>query len=156
MFHQEAKKKKKKLVGWIVVPANFLKRLSFFPLNCLGLFIIGFIIGFPHSSAVKNLPAMQDPQETRVWSLGWEDPLEGEMATHSSILAWKIPWTEELGGLQSIGSQRVRHDWSNLAHSTLYHKWLDWVSISIYVLYFDSLIYLSLCLDFCLDLVALY
>ena len=53
---------------------------------------------------------MQDPQETRVGSLGWEDPLEGEMATHSSILAWKIPWTEERGGLQSIGSQRVRHD----------------------------------------------
>ena len=83
-----------------------MKRLSFFPLNCLGLFIIGFTC----SSAVKNLPAMQDPQETRVQSLGWEDPLEGEIATHSSILAWKIPWTEELGGLQSIESQRVRHD----------------------------------------------
>ena len=49
-------------------------------------------------------------QETRVQSLGQEDPLEGEMATCSSILAWKIPWTEELGGLQSMGSQRVRHD----------------------------------------------
>ena len=43
-------------------------------------------------------------------SLGWEDPLEEEMATHSSIPAWEIPWTEELGGLQSMGSQRVRHD----------------------------------------------
>ena len=49
-------------------------------------------------------------QETRVQSLGQEDPLEEEMATCSSILAWKIPWTEELGGLQSMGSQRVRHD----------------------------------------------
>ena len=55
---------------------------------------------------VKNLPAMQ---ETRVQSLGWEDPLEKEMATHSNILAWRIPWTEEPGGLQSIGSQRVGH-----------------------------------------------
>ena len=59
---------------------------------------------------VKNLPAMQEPQETRVPSLGGEDPLEKGMATHSSILAWRIPWTEEPGGVQSMGSQRVRHD----------------------------------------------
>ena len=52
---------------------------------------------------LKNLPAVQ---ETGVLSLGWEDPLEKEMATHSSILAWKIPWTAEAGGLQSMGSQR--------------------------------------------------
>ena len=56
---------------------------------------------------VKNLPAMQ---ETRVQSLGWEDPLEKGMATHSSILAWKIPWAVEPGRLQSIELQRVRHD----------------------------------------------
>jgi len=56
---------------------------------------------------VKNLPAMQ---ETRVQFLGWEDPLEKEMATHSSILAWEIPLTEEPIGLQSMGSQRVRHN----------------------------------------------
>ena len=56
---------------------------------------------------VKNLPAMQ---ETQVQSLGWEDPLEKGMATHSSILAWRIPWTEEPGGLQSTGLQRVGHD----------------------------------------------
>ena len=49
-------------------------------------------------------------QEIWVRSLGWEDPLEEEMATHSSILSWKIPWTEESGGLQSMGSQRVGHD----------------------------------------------
>ena len=49
--------------------------------------------------------------ETRVRSLGWEDPLEKEMSTHSSILVWRIPWTEEPGGLQSTGSQRVRHEW---------------------------------------------
>ena len=53
-------------------------------------------------------------QETWVWSLGQEDPLEKEMATHSSILTWRIPWTEEPGGLPT-GSERVRHDWSDLA-----------------------------------------
>ena len=56
----------------------------------------------------------------QVRSLVWEDPLEKEMATHSSILTWRIPWTEELGELQSMGSKRVRQDWSNLAgQSTL-------------------------------------
>ena len=54
-------------------------------------------------------------QEMSVWSLGWEDTMEEDMATHSSILAWRIPWAEEPGGLQSTGSQKVRHDWSNLA-----------------------------------------
>ena len=57
---------------------------------------------------VKNLPAMQ---ETQVQPLGPEEPLEEGMATHSSILAWRIPWAEEPGGLQSLGSQRVEHDW---------------------------------------------
>ena len=56
---------------------------------------------------VKNLPARQ---ETRVRSLGWEVPLEKGMAIHSSIFAWRIPWTEKPGGLQSTGSQRVRHN----------------------------------------------
>ena len=60
------------------------------------------------AQTVKNLPAVQ---ETWVWSLSGEDPLEKEMATHSSILAWIIPWTEEPGRLQSMGSQRVGHDW---------------------------------------------
>ena len=78
-------------------------------------------MGFPSGSVVKNPPAMQ---ETWVWSLGQEDPLEKEMATLSSILAWKIPWTEEPGGLQTIGLQRVRHDWAYrhydgiISHST--------------------------------------
>ena len=66
--------------------------------------------GFSLSSVVKNLPAVQETQETRVWFLDQEDPLEKEMATDSSILAWEIPWTEESGGLQSRGPQRVGHD----------------------------------------------
>ena len=63
--------------------------------------------GFPGGSDDKELPAVR---ETWVQSLGWEDPLEKEMATHSSIIAWKISWTEEPGELQSMGSQRVGHD----------------------------------------------
>ena len=59
------------------------------------------------AQTVKLLPAMW---ETQVQSLGWEDPLEKEITTHSSILAWKIPWAEELGWLLSMGSQRVGHD----------------------------------------------
>ena len=57
---------------------------------------------FPSGSAIKNLPAMKT---TWIWSLGWEDPLEEGTATHSSILAWRIPWTEDPGGLKSTGSQ---------------------------------------------------
>ena len=63
--------------------------------------------GFPSSSGVKNLPAMQ---EVQVKSLVWEDPLEEGMATHPSILAWRVPWTEEPDGLQFIRSQRVGHN----------------------------------------------
>ena len=63
---------------------------------------------------VKSLTVMQ---ETQVRSLGWEDLLEEEMATLSSILAWRIPWTEEPGGLQSMGSQRVRHDRMTNTHT---------------------------------------
>ena len=66
--------------------------------------------GFPSGSVVKNLPANARDTRDVVQSLGWEDPLEKEMATHSSILAWKIPWREEPGRLQSIGLHRVRHD----------------------------------------------
>ena len=67
-------------------------------------------------SEVKNPSAMQEPQEMQVRSLGREDPLEEGMATHSSILTWRSPWTEEPDGLQSTGSQRVGQNWSNWAH----------------------------------------
>ena len=59
---------------------------------------------------MKNLPAIQETQESQVQSLGQEDPLEKGVATHPSILTWEIPWLEQPGGLQSLGSQRVRHD----------------------------------------------
>ena len=59
---------------------------------------------------------MQETYEMQVRSLGGDDPLEEEMATHSSILAWRIPWTGEPGGLQSVGMQRIGHDGSDLAH----------------------------------------
>ena len=69
------------------------------------------------AQTVKNLPAMQ---ETQVRSLGWEDPLEKEMVTHSSILARRIPWTEEPGRLQSMGLQRVGH---NSGTNTSFLSW---------------------------------
>ena len=90
-----------KLVFWMLkikCPENVFQEVHYY---CLLLFLV--------AQSVKNLSAVQ---ETRVWFLGWEDPLEKEMATHSSILAWKISWTEEPGGLQSMGSQRVGHDWA--------------------------------------------
>ena len=70
----------------------------------MGLGKLGLGTGFPGDSLVKSMLAKKD---TQVRSLGWEDPVEKEMATHSSILALGIPWTKEPGGLQSIGSQRV-------------------------------------------------
>ena len=81
-----------------------LRRASKSKINC---FKVTLHSRLPCSSKVKNLPAMQ---ETRVQYMGQEDPLEKGMATHSSSLAWKITWTEELGGLQSTGLQKLRHD----------------------------------------------
>ena len=71
------------------------------------------------SQTVKNPPAMQ---ETWVPSVGWEDPLEEGIATHSSIPAWRIPWAEEPGGLQSVESQRVRHDWVTFTFTFCVHR----------------------------------
>ena len=72
------------------------------------------------AQTVKHLSAMQ---ETQVRSLGWEDPLEKEMAAHSSILAWKIPWTAEPGRLPSMGSQRVGQDWATSLSLSLFILW---------------------------------
>ena len=72
--------------------------------------------GFPGGSAVKNLPAVQEPQETQVRSLGWEDSLQQRMAVHSSLLAWRTRWTEEPGRLQSSGWERVGYSWHDLSH----------------------------------------
>ena len=74
-------------------------------------------LGVTVAQMVKNLLAIQ---ETRVQSLNWEDPLEKGGATHSGILAWRIPWTEDPGGLQSLGSQRVRHNWMTNTFNTYY------------------------------------
>ena len=81
------------------------RRERFFPKDMsLSWSMLGLV-----AQTVKRLPTVQ---ETRVQSLGQEDLLEKEMATHSSILAWKIPWTEKPGRLQAMGSQRVRHNWA--------------------------------------------
>ena len=81
---------------------------------------------------VKHLPAMR---ETQVQPLGRGDPLEKEMATHSSTIAWKIPWTEEPGRLQSMGSQRVRHDWVTSLHFNVLFR----ASVSLWIFCLDDL-----------------
>ena len=93
------------------------------------VFSVGFysFLPFPQASLVaqslKRLPGMW---ETRVRSLGWEDSLEKEMATHSSTLAWRIPWREEPGRLQSMGLQRVGHDWAtSLSLSSFCWTWVS-------------------------------
>ena len=101
---------------WNVLPSNIYMAHSFI-ISKVILFLttldkiakVTAHPGFPSGSEGKDLPAMW---ETWVRSLGWEDPLEKEMAIHSSILAWRIPWMEEPGGPQSKGSQRIGHNWA--------------------------------------------
>ena len=71
-------------------------------------------MGFPGGSSGKNPPAVREMQDMWVWSLSGEDPLEEGMATHSSIHAWRMPWTEEPSRLQSVGLPRVSYDWANI------------------------------------------
>ena len=80
---------------------------SIYTLATSGLEALLLFFCFVYLVICKNLPAVK---ETQFLSPGWEDPLEKEMATHSSVLAWEIPWTKEPGGLYSMGSQRVGHD----------------------------------------------
>ena len=77
---------------------------------CVGFFGYNVIAHFRASLVAQTVKCLPTMRETWVQSLGWEDPLEKEMATHSSTLAWKIPWTEEPRRLESMGSQRVGHD----------------------------------------------
>ena len=102
------------------------------PLHLLFYLPGKLFFGNAHASLVahtiKNLPAMQ---ETQVLSLGWEDPLQKGIATHFSILAWRIPWTEEPGRLQSMGSQRVRHDWVTNTFIPPHYAWLLFLSSSL-------------------------
>ena len=85
------------------------------------MFLLGIILyGLSWWLRVKHLSMMR---ETRVQSLGWEDPLEKEMSSHSNTVAWKIPWTEEPGRLQSMGSQRVGHDWATSLSRSSYPVW---------------------------------
>ena len=80
-------------------------------------FLPSWGLPFHLAQRLKHLPPMQ---ETRVWSLGREDPLEKEMVTHSCILAWRIPWMEKPGSLQSTGSQRVRHNWATSLYTSFF------------------------------------
>ena len=96
---------------WLFISEDRLLDVIFDCYICLSPHLTSLV-----AQRLKRLPTMR---ETWVQSLGREDPLEKEMATHSSTLAWKIPWMEECGRLQSMGSQRVRHDWvTSLSHFT--------------------------------------
>ena len=106
------------ILGWVTLPTgfNFGEKPTFIPMELQTVTRASLM-----AQTVKNLPEMQ---ETQVWSLGWEEPLEEGMATHSSILAWRIPWTEDPAGLQSTGWQRVRHDLTKQQH---------YITLQIYV-----------------------
>ena len=94
--------------------------MIFLNLICTSMYSLLYFMTSLVAQMVKHLSTMRE-----TWSLGWEDPLEKEMATHSRTITWKIPWVEEPGGLQSIGSQRVRHDWATSIQFNLtlcFHK----------------------------------
>ena len=93
---------KKKKKGWFYGKIGRIVKVAEYFLQILELYVHSL-----EAQTVKNLPAMW---ETWIQSLGWEDPLEKGMATHSSIVAWRIPWTEEPDRLQTMESQRARHD----------------------------------------------
>ena len=85
-------------------------------------------MGFPGSTIRKEPACNEGDNEMWLWSPGWEDSREEGLETHFSILAWRIPWMEEPGGLQSIGSQKVRHNWNDLAymHRPEKYVWSQW------------------------------
>ena len=108
-------------ICWHIEGSTFTASFVFYGRSIppLSIFLISHKgMGFPGGSVVNNPPANARAAGDAGWSLGQEDPLEAEMATHSSILARIIPWTEEPGGLQSMGSQRVRHDWATELYQT--------------------------------------
>ena len=99
---------------WVVKQARQCVQLKVAKELKMSAHICVYIWASLMAQMVKNLPAMR---ETQVQSLGWDDPLEKGMATHSSILAWRISWSEDPGRLQSLGSQRFRYNWSDLANT---------------------------------------
>ena len=106
-----------------------------------------------HSLVAQRLKRLPATWEIWVRSLGWEDPLEKEMAIHFSILAWRIPWMEELGGLQSMGSQRVGHDWATSLSQTYFSMTFfdnkKWTYYCMYILSFYHLFWGFIVHDAC-------
>ena len=125
---------------YLIAHTIILSKVCFLPLI---LYIFSYMLyGLETTSLVaqmvKHLSTMQ---ETQVWALGWEDPLEKEMATHSSTIAWKIPWIEKPGRLQSMGSQRVGHNWAiSLSRSCMYLTFLACPKLFSPCYFTDSLI----------------
>ena len=119
-WKREERRSKKSILSFTfclhTVSSPLAMEIATFSFTFLNLeFVLPFAGASLVAQRIKRLPAMQ---ETGVQSLGWEDPLEKEMATHSSILVWRIPWAEEPGGLQSTGLQRVGHNWGTSLHFT--------------------------------------
>ena len=97
--------------------------LQFLMFDCWSLLVSSSLSPFWASLVAQTVKNLLVIQETWVWSLGGEDPLRKGMATHSGILAWRIPWTEEPGWLQSMGLQRVRHDWAINTFTFIFALW---------------------------------
>ena len=116
LFRRHFKKMKATETAWDKTFTIHIFNKVLLPRVCIYVCVCTWM-GFPGGSVVKNLPAMQELQEMQVRSLGREDPLEEGVSIHSSILAWRMPWMEEPDRLQSIGSQRVGHNWSKLART---------------------------------------
>ena len=96
---------------WPRWPISYLP-LQCFPVNTSVRIHGNYLVAYVASLVAQTVKRLSIVRETRVWALGWEDPLEKEMSIYSRTIAWKIPWTEEPGRLQSMGSQRVGHDWA--------------------------------------------
>ena len=125
-----------KAVMWMIkVPVNQLMSRRFGSSTWMGQYFTRSQEGGASQVVLvvkKPRLQLQEMKEIWVWSLGWKDPLEESMETHSSILSWRIPWSEEHGRLQTTGSHRVRHKWSDLAstHSRIKKKLNIWLRSS--------------------------
>ena len=118
--------------------------------NCLKTENRPFLVYGKPSLVAQVVKHLSKVQKTRVLTLGWEDPMEKEMATHSSTLAWKIPWTEEPGGLQSMGSQTAGHDWVTSLSLSVYgstdmQHTLPWEKGNINAMNMSTVYHLGLC-----------
>ena len=128
------------------LPDIFILLLSCFSSYLFWVLFLFYFLASLVAQRVKRLPAMQ---ETWVRSLGQEDPLGKEMATHSSTLAWKIPWTEKPGRLRSMGSQRVGHNWATSLSLSFCNAWYFFPHSFIFILHWEWFSWNQYITEFC-------